>query len=96
MKNCVFDFALDSNFPVIDKTYNFLYFVFADKSKVKDNVIKIDVEKSYDALDAWFGGSMMTYTRAEMRLRIILLNQHRIVTLKKVELLLLRLQQCRL
>lgn len=67
MKNCVFDFALDSNFPVIDKTYNFLYFVFADRSKVKDNVIKIDVEKSYDALDAWFGGSMMTYTRAEMR-----------------------------
>lgn len=69
MKNCVFDFALDSNFPVIDKTYNFLYFVFADRSKVKDNVIKIDVEKSYDALDAWFGGSMMTYTRAEMRLQ---------------------------
>jgi len=67
MKNCVFDFDLDSNFPAIDKTYNFLYFVFVDKLKVKDNVIKINVEKTYDALNAWFGGSMMTYTRSEMR-----------------------------
>jgi len=66
IQDCLFDFNINSIFPNIDKTYNFLNFVLNDNSKVVNNTIKITPNGSYKTLDSWLGGSFNSYTDSNM------------------------------
>lgn len=66
MQDCVFDFDIKSKFPTLDKTYNFLNFVFNNDSLVINNTIKINPNGSYRVLDSWLGGDFNNYANANM------------------------------
>lgn len=67
MKNCVFDFDLNTNFPFLDKTYNLVNLNFADSTKVKNNAIKINPNKAFKTVDSWLGGSLLSYEEEKMQ-----------------------------
>ena len=67
MKNCVFDFDLNTSFPAIDKTYNFINLNFVDSGKVIGNTVKVNPNNSYRAFDSWVGGSLLNYEKTDMQ-----------------------------
>lgn len=67
MKDCVFDFDLNTSFSAIDKTYNFINLNFVDSGKVIGNTVKVNPNNSYRAFNSWVGGSLLNYKKTDMQ-----------------------------